>query len=243
MAGTAASRRRSRGISREPLTQAQVVDGALAIIDEGGMDALSMRALASRLDAFPTSLYWHAGNKAALLALVSQRVLSEMRLADPATVSWSEWIVSMGREARRVFADHPHFAGYFNAHIQASSPSLQLAEQTLTVLAGAGFAGEHLLRAYNVVLGTVFGWIGGEFAAAPADADADWQKRFSAELAPGDVRHPTVTGNFDTLVNRAFLLRWEPSLSDQMAESFEFLLTTLVAGLTAQLAGLPIDRR
>ena len=70
---------KQRGLSRERL-----VEVALELIDEQGLDALSMRALADRLDAKAASLYWHVRDRDELVQLVADELLEaagETRMA------------------------------------------------------------------------------------------------------------------------------------------------------------------
>jgi len=62
----ARSQRHSRG---------DVVDAALAILDEHGLPDLTMRRLAATLNVQPSALYWHFENKQTLLAAVSDRIV------------------------------------------------------------------------------------------------------------------------------------------------------------------------
>src|SRR5258708_22888176 len=56
-----------RGLSRERL-----VGAALQLINEDGLDALSMRALADRLDVKAASLYWHVRDRRGLLGVLAE---------------------------------------------------------------------------------------------------------------------------------------------------------------------------
>lgn len=59
------------------LTRTRIVDEALRLADEKGLDGLSLRTLASRLDVQAPTLYWHVPNKAALLDAVSDAIMGE----------------------------------------------------------------------------------------------------------------------------------------------------------------------
>src|SRR5437899_5621699 len=65
---------RQRGLSRERL-----VGAALELINEDGLDALSMRALADRLDVKAASLYWHVRDRRELLELLAESILETVR--------------------------------------------------------------------------------------------------------------------------------------------------------------------
>ena len=57
------------------LTSKDVVDAAIAILDEYGLGDLTMRRLATALGVQPGALYWHVANKQALLGAVADTIL------------------------------------------------------------------------------------------------------------------------------------------------------------------------
>ena len=66
--------------SNASLSRERIVEEALALLDEEGEEALSMRRLAQRLGASTMSTYHHVSDKETLLDLVTDRVMSELRL-------------------------------------------------------------------------------------------------------------------------------------------------------------------
>ena len=66
--------------NRTPLSRARVVDEAMALADEQGLAALSMRALAGRLGVEAMSLYHHVAGKEALLDAMVDAVFGELHL-------------------------------------------------------------------------------------------------------------------------------------------------------------------
>ena len=216
---------------RPPVTRQEIVRAALELIEEEGLEVLSMRRLAKRLGVYPTAIYYHAGNKAQLMALVFQEVMGQMVLPDSEGLSWQDWMRAMAAEARRALGEYPALASYFVAEIQVNSASLRLSEMTLDVLHDAGFKDALLVKAYNAIIGAVFGWISGEYSADPSDADAGWQSHFENELTRAADELPVLRANRDRLANRAFMLRWSSGPSAEMSESFYFMLDALLLGL------------
>lgn len=65
------------------LSRTQVLDAALAILDEYGLGDLTMRRLASSLGVQPGALYWHVTNKQALLAQMADEILADLPRITP----------------------------------------------------------------------------------------------------------------------------------------------------------------
>ena len=86
--------------ARTPLTTGRIVAAALAMIDGGGVEALSMRKLASALGVDPMSIYHHVPNKQALLQGVYQQVLQELPI--PRGVPGSGETLRQDHEGARV---------------------------------------------------------------------------------------------------------------------------------------------
>src|SRR6266480_4817426 len=65
---------------RKPLSRERILDTALALVDEEGIEALSMRKLGQALGYEAMSLYNHVANKDDLLDGIVDRVLAETEL-------------------------------------------------------------------------------------------------------------------------------------------------------------------
>ena len=94
--------------SRRPLDPEFVLTAALEIIDTHGAEALTMRALATHLESGTTTLYRHFANRAALIAAVIDRVISEVDLSDTAvtTGTWQQICKSLTQRLFDAFAAH-----------------------------------------------------------------------------------------------------------------------------------------
>ena len=88
------------GLNREAVVQA-----ALAMLDTVGVDGLSMRALADRLEVKAASLYWHLRDKEQLLELVAEAVLDRVTvpISPP---SWRAQVTGACDELARFLGDH-----------------------------------------------------------------------------------------------------------------------------------------
>lgn len=62
------------------LSRAGLVSAALSLVQEQGLDALTMRVLADRLNVKAASLYWHVRDRRELLELLADSILASVRV-------------------------------------------------------------------------------------------------------------------------------------------------------------------
>src|SRR3954466_15873407 len=86
-----------------------VVKAALALLDEVGLDGLTMRRLAAELGVQNPALYWHFKNKQDLLNQMAETMLAEayagVTLPD-ANTPWDEWLAGLARAFRGALLSH-----------------------------------------------------------------------------------------------------------------------------------------
>jgi AcrR family transcriptional regulator len=97
----------ARGKSNNPLSRDRILNAAVKLVDEQGIEALSMRRLGAELGVEAMSLYNHIPNKAALLEALVDHVIAEVPIADN-KLPWDEQIREMARSFRRLSLAHPH---------------------------------------------------------------------------------------------------------------------------------------
>ncbi|WP_236794439.1 TetR/AcrR family transcriptional regulator [Amycolatopsis sp. GM8] len=83
------------------------LEAALRIIDEEGIEELSIRRLARELDVNGASLYHHFRNKDEILLGAARLALEDARLLGSTDVDWREWFIGQARLYRRALLDHP----------------------------------------------------------------------------------------------------------------------------------------
>ncbi|GGT67312.1 TetR/AcrR family transcriptional regulator [Streptomyces lateritius] len=101
----------SRRGPRQGLTVDAVVEAAVGLADEGGLDALTMRAVAQRLGVTPMTLYTYVPGKAELLDLMLDAVFLKMpRTASGVDAPWRERVTAVADENRALYLRHPWLA-------------------------------------------------------------------------------------------------------------------------------------
>jgi AcrR family transcriptional regulator len=159
-----------RGRPRPGLSRTLIVEAALAIVDEQGLAAASMRTLARRLGVQAMSLYKHVPDRDALFDLVVDRIVTELD-ADPdvevrpGAAGWRDWLAGLARGVRRYARGHPHAfplvatrpptAPWINPPLR----SLRWVEAMLDGLSEEGFSDEQVLFSYRVFNSFLLGYL------------------------------------------------------------------------------------
>lgn len=130
------------------LDRETVVRTALRLIDESGLEALTLRKLASELGVQAPALYWHFRNKRELLDAVAEQLGDEQRSLTGTTPSgdqpWWEWLEQSLLDARDGLLAHRDSA-LIIAGNRPTPDALPGVEAELSALAAAGLAPEDAL--------------------------------------------------------------------------------------------------
>jgi AcrR family transcriptional regulator len=143
---------------RRVLTRERVVAEALATISENGVDALSMRALATRLGVVPGALYRHVRNKEQLHDLVLDGVLAEVDIRRGERPDWTGQIRVLAHRLRAVLEAHPGIAGLLKTRDPLGPHSFALAEAFLAPLLEAGLPPRQAGLAHSLIYGYTLGF-------------------------------------------------------------------------------------
>jgi TetR/AcrR family tetracycline transcriptional repressor len=124
---------------RAKLTKSAVVDRALQLADATGLEALTIRKLATDLGVTPMALYWHFRSKEELLDGLTERLWSEFDVTVDAAAPWPAQLRRLLESLVKVLRAHPAAALVLQQHERQSEPALRAMEITLEVLRSAGF--------------------------------------------------------------------------------------------------------
>jgi AcrR family transcriptional regulator len=157
---------RTRRVRRRPaLTHEEVFTAALRIIDQDGVDALSMRRLGHDLDRDPMRLYRYASSKDALLDGVVELVISELTVAEVRDGDWEGALRDTAHAFRSIALAHPHAVPLMVTRPLATPlglrplGTLRPVEDLLELLIDAGFDESGALHAYRFYSGFLYGHI------------------------------------------------------------------------------------
>jgi TetR/AcrR family tetracycline transcriptional repressor len=146
-------------LSSMALDRAQVVKAAIELLDEVGLDGLTLRRLAEELGVQAPALYWHFKNKQELL---DQMVVTISATEAPVTLpadgqSWDGWLAQRARDFRRSLDRHRDGA-ILAASTRPQPSQWQDIESQISVLVDAGMRPADAIRAMLTVRNYVSGF-------------------------------------------------------------------------------------
>jgi AcrR family transcriptional regulator len=89
------------------ISRRKVLETALAIIDEDGLEGLSIRRLADALGVNGASLYHHFENKDEILVGAAEFALADVRTPKKSEDHWRHWLPENARKLRAALLEHP----------------------------------------------------------------------------------------------------------------------------------------
>jgi AcrR family transcriptional regulator len=141
---------------RKPLNRERILDTAIVLVDEEGIEALSMRKLGQALGYEAMSLYNHVANKDDLLDGILELVLAEMQPPDPE--GGLPAIRAAALSAHEALNRHPWAANLLMASGRIRPARLRYMEALLACLRGAGFSAETTYHAYHIIDAHIIGF-------------------------------------------------------------------------------------
>lgn len=90
------------------ISRRKTLEVALRIIDEEGLEALSIRRLGDELNVRGISLYHHFQSKEQILVGACELALANVRTPHTSNIDWREWFVQNGTEYYRALRRHPN---------------------------------------------------------------------------------------------------------------------------------------
>jgi AcrR family transcriptional regulator len=128
-------RHRARGRARHALDTDAVVETALRIADTEGVDAVSMRRIASELRVGTMSLYHHVADKDELLELMADATSAELIVPGEILGDWREALRAIAHRTRDAFLRHPWLIDTAGTRPLVTRNSLRHVEQSVAIVA------------------------------------------------------------------------------------------------------------
>jgi AcrR family transcriptional regulator len=172
-----ATRRRSQ-FDRDGIARA-----ALALVDEDGLDALTMRALAHRLECDPMTLYRHVRNREDLLALVVDTAISDIEPPDP-TLDDRAWIRASMLGFRTACLRHPNVMPLIGFSLIPIGSVRVVLEKMIERLDRLPLEGVLIADRLNAMIGATVGYVMLELSPPWSGADDRHRSSVSYGIDP-----------------------------------------------------------
>ena len=137
--------------AKKPLSEAAIVDAALAITKAEGFDAVTMRRIAAELDTGAASLYVYVRNRDELLQAMFDRASGALTLVDPDPERWREQVHDLLGGFLKTLETYPGLAGALPVGPPTSENSLAGAENLLGILLAGGIAPQDAAWACDIL--------------------------------------------------------------------------------------------
>jgi AcrR family transcriptional regulator len=210
--------------AKAPLSEDGILDTAMRILREEGLDAVTMRRLASELDTGPASLYVYIRNREELLNALFDRIGGMVQIETPDPARWREQLHRLVDGLLAVMEEHRGIARVAVANVPTGENALRVADNLMGLLLAGGVRPRDAAWACDILP---------LFVTASAVETATYQERGDV---PGDVvdklqetfsvlspaRFPNLAGHAEELV------------SGDGEERFHFGIDTFLDGLIAR---------
>jgi len=150
-------RQTKRPAPRAHLSAERIAKAGVAMADEAGLNALSMRGLAERLGVEAMSLYHHLPNKDALLDAMVDQVAGEIALPEPGQ-PWRKEMRSRALSTLAVLTRHAWVALPFLSRVNTGPHMLAYVDRTHGCLRAAGFSHRGADWARHLMDSHIFGY-------------------------------------------------------------------------------------
>ena len=208
---------------RTPLTRERILASAVTLADRIGVDALTIRRLATELGVKPMTLYHHVSGKDDILDGMVDRVFAEMSNPPP-DLGWRAAIEVRCRSMRDVLGRHPWAVTLLDSRTAPGAATLRHHEAVLACLRGAGFSLALTADAVATLDAFVYGF-------AVQEASLPFSGPDELEAVAGAVLGQLAEGEHPHFVEFATRHALAPGYS--FGSSFDFGLALVLDGLDA----------
>ncbi|WP_440065546.1 TetR/AcrR family transcriptional regulator C-terminal domain-containing protein [Streptosporangium sp. OZ121] len=206
------------------LTRQMMIDTALRLLDEVGLDGLTVRRLASELGVQSPALYWHLRNKQELLDGMADAIVLAAGMGPPREgESWQDWLARRARAYRDSLRAHRDGARLVANAASLSPATIRMFDEELTAMVGRGFTPVLALRTITALTRYVNGCVLQEQT-----------ERQASSGTPAD-RFAALAELLDGGMEATLLVAFRESGGSFGEDAFEHGLRTLIDGTAAAL--------
>jgi len=161
------------------LQRSHIVAAALQLLNQDGLDGVTVRKVATQLNVHVGGLYWHVKNKQDLLDEMANTILSEefatLQPPGPGQV-WAEWLAEIAQRLRKAMLAYREGGRVVaGAHLHRAVTLAQLFASIVDALRAEGFGADEARWLCVTVVSYTFGFVIEEQAGPTAETIAQLQ--------------------------------------------------------------------
>ena len=230
----------------QPLSREAIVAAAIEIADTEGLEAVSIRKIATKLEARPMSLYSHIERKGDLIDLMVDEVMGSAVLPEPLPEDWREALREIAQRTRESTRAHPWMIGAAFRRPFIGPNALRHFDQSLGAVASLPLPPERkravLLAVDTYTLGFVrWELISSESKVAAGACAAVPDDGPSAAEIDAYILAQTATGKYPHLSQYVGKGGKKDMSLGVKAEAFSSGLEWLLSGIAAEVGELPAE--
>jgi len=146
----------SRGGRTTTLTEADIVDAALRVLDRVGVAGFTMRALADELGVSPMASYYHVGNRDDLVRRVADALMRQVEPPPATTDPWDDRLWTYMRAMEDVLSKYPGLSDYL-LHRDLTTQGRRYITRCIEVIESGGFDRARALQAFSTIYTYMWG--------------------------------------------------------------------------------------
>ncbi|WP_063765417.1 TetR/AcrR family transcriptional regulator [Nonomuraea candida] len=227
---------------RQTLSPRRIAATAVAVADAEGLDAITMRRLATELGVAPMAAYRYVSGKDDLLELMVDHVYAELELPS-GTAGWRETLREIALSTRRLMLRHLWLAQLPAGATLALTPNrTAVSERSLAALAEQGVDPDTAMAVAATVSSYTGGMTGAEIAMRQVMAGQGWsdEEEVYTSLAP-QLTYLLDTGRYPAFKRYIFEGRRKKDPDWQFETGLEYVLDGIAARMTSSPPMSPRD--
>jgi AcrR family transcriptional regulator len=209
------------GSKKSTLNRAKVLEVAIELADEIGIEALTIRKLAERLGVGAMTIYHHLPSKEAIIDGMVEIVFAEIEKPSPG-VDWKTAMRQRCISARRVLNRHPWAAPLMESRLSPGPANLSHHDAVIGALRNGGLSIQMTAHAYAILDSFIYGFAFEEAILPSGDGEG------FAEVAEQIAAHFS-SDQYPHLAELTFEHVLQPGY--EFGDSFEFGLDLIIDGL------------
>jgi AcrR family transcriptional regulator len=209
--------------AKPPLSEDAVLDAALEILKSDGLEAVTMRRVATALDTGPASLYVYVAGRAGLLQAMLERIFASVALEEPDPTQWRAQLHALLLRIRDALVAHPGIAATAIAEPPRTNAAFRLVENMLAILLAGGLDPQNAAWAADI-LSMVVSYAAIENDVRGTDHQEQATKLYETFSGLSPDRFPLITAHAAQLVD------------GDADERFRIAVDVVIDGLLARTA-------